>query len=303
MVILTWIFFFLALLAFLVAFFVLARHWKEIRLLDPESIQEEREKQKRDQILLQRFDRMRAEKAAPIRAVGQRIVTAIKTRFHDVYIRLVRLERSYRQAKNPLASMMTPSAKDRLKLVLNEARSLARDLKWAEAERRYLEALGMDSHAWEAYKGLGQIYLKQDLLPQARETYEFLLKSKMTDDVVYAAMAEISEKQGDLVKAEQFRLQAVEERPRLANRHAELAEFYLDHEDPEKAWPSIKRAVELDPKSSRYLELSLEAAILLGNREEARRRYDKLRLLSQDRPKLQALKDRIDALASEDRDN
>lgn len=301
MAILTWILFALAVLAFSVVLFVLGRHWKEIRLLDPESIQEEREKQKRDQILLQRFDRMRAEKVAPVRAVGQRIVHGVKTRFHEVYIRLVRLERSYRQAKMPFASM-TPSTKDRLKLILNEARSLARDLKWAEAERRYLEALGMDSHAWDAYKGLGQIYLKQDLLPQATETYEFLLKSKMADDVVYAALAEIAEKQGDLVKSEDFRLRAVEERPRLANRHAELAEFYLDHEQPERAWPPIKRAVELDPKSSRYLELSLEAAILLGDREEARRRYDKLRLLSQDRPKLQALKDRIDALAS-DRDN
>lgn len=281
--------------------FVLGRHWKEIQLLDPESIKEEREKQKRDEILLQRFDRIRAEKVAPLRAVGNRVIHAIKTRFHEVYIRLVRLERSYRQAKTPFA-VMTPSTKDRLKLVLNEARSLARDLKWPEAERRYLEALGIDSHAWDAYKGLGQIYLKQDLLPQATETYEFLLKSKMADDSVYAALADIAEKQKDFAAAEEYRKKAIEQRPRLANRHAELAELYLDQSEPEKAWPSAKRAVELDPKSARYLELSLEAVILLGNRDEARRRYDKLRLLSQDRPKLQALKDRIDALKT-DTDN
>jgi len=208
------------------------------------------------------------------------------------------LEKSYRQAKAPFV-VMTPSVKDRLKLLLNEARSLARDLKWADAERRYLEALGIDSHAWDAYKGLGQIYLKQDLLPQAIETYEFLLKSKKADDSVYAALAEIAERQKDDVKAEMYRLKAVEERPRLANRHAELASFYLDQNQPEKAWSSAKRSVELDPKSARYLELSLETAIILGDREEARRRYDKLRLLSQDRPKLQAMKERVDAIKAD----
>jgi tetratricopeptide (TPR) repeat protein len=182
MTILIWVLVFFALICAGSVVFVLGRHWKEIQLLDPESIKEEREKQKRDEILLQRFDRIRAEKVAPLRAVGNRVIHAIKTRFHEVYIRLVRLERSYRQAKTPFA-VMTPSTKDRLKLVLNEARSLARDLKWPEAERRYLEALGIDSHAWDAYKGLGQIYLKQDLLPQATETYEFLLKSKMAERI------------------------------------------------------------------------------------------------------------------------
>lgn len=296
--ILVWILGFLCLASLVVIFVVYARHWREIQLLDPDSIQEEREKQKRDAILLQRFDRIRSEKIAPLRTVGHRVVHVLKTRFHQVYIRLVQLERSYRQAKSPFA-VMTPSVKDRLKLVLNEARSLARDLKWAEAERRYLEALGIDSHAWDAYKGLGQIYLKQDLLPQATETYEFLLKSRMADDTVYAALAEIAEKQGNDDKAEQFRKKAIEERPRLAHRHAELAEFYLDRDQADKAWPAAKRAVELDPKSSRYLELSLEAVILLGNRDEARRRFDKLRLLSQDRPKLQAYKDRIDELKTD----
>ncbi|MCC7357111.1 hypothetical protein IT408_01225 [Candidatus Uhrbacteria bacterium] len=296
--ILVYILGFICLMSLIVIFGIFARHWREIQLLNPESIQEEREKQKRDAILLQRFDRIRSEKIAPLQTVGKRLLYALKTRFHDVYIRLVRLERSYRQAKSPFAAM-TPSVKDRLKLILNDARSLARDLKWAEAERRYLEALGIDSHAWDAYKGLGQIYLKQDLLPQATETYEFLLKSRMADDTVYAAIADIAERQKNDEKAESYRKKAIDERPRLANRHAELAEFYLNRKQADKAWPVIKRAVELDPKSSRYLELSLEAAILIGNRDEARRRYDKLRLLSQDRPKLHALKERIDELKSE----
>jgi tetratricopeptide (TPR) repeat protein len=191
---------------------------------------------------------------------------------------------------------MSPTVKDRIKLLLNDARSLSRDLKWADAERRYIEALGIDPHCWDAYKGLGQIYLKQDLLPQAKETFNFLLKSNKADDVCFAALADIAEEERDLVLAEDMRRKAVEFRPRLANRHAELAEFYVKQGFPDKAWPSAKRAAELDSKSAKYLEISLETAILLGERNEARKRYDKLRVLSQDRPKLQALKERIDEM-------
>lgn len=282
----------------IIIFVVLVRHWKEIRLLDPESIAEERERKKRDDLLLQRLSRVKSEKVAPFRVAFQRGIVAAKTAYHAAYLKLVKLEKFYKQATAPFA-MMAPSTKDRIKALIDDARSLARDMKWADAERRYLEALTIDPHHYEAYKGLGTIYLKQKLYPQAKETFEFILKSRKADDAVFAAIADIAEAEGDTDRAEVMRLKAVEFRPRLPNRHAELAAFYLGHDEAEKAWPYALRATELDPKSARYLELSLEAAILLGDREEARRRYDKLRVLSEDRPKLQAFKDRIDEMKAE----
>ncbi len=274
---------------------MLFRHWKEIRLLNPDSIAEEREKQKLDELLLQRLTRKKTERMAPFRALIQRFILSGKTAFHAAYIKLVRLERLYKQAAAPFA-MMTPAVKDRVKLLLDDARSLARDMKWAEAEKRYLEVLAIDKRNFEAYKGLGSIYLKQKLYPQAKETYDFILKSRKADDACYAAMAEIAEIDRDLKKAEEMRQKAVECRPRLAHRQAEMAIFYLDQNKPEKAWNYAKQSTELDPNSAKYLELSLETAILLGDQREARRRYDKLRVLSDDRPKLQSIKQKIDAM-------
>ncbi|MFH1620913.1 MAG: hypothetical protein ABIB04_02405 [Patescibacteria group bacterium] len=277
----------------IVMLMMLFRHWKEIRLLNPDSIAEEREKQKLDELLLQRLTRKKTEKVAPFRAVVQRFTLNCKTAFHAAYIKLVRLERLYKQAAAPFA-MMTPAVKDRVKSLIDDARSLARDMKWAEAEKRYLEVLVIDKRNFDAYKGLGTIYLKQKLYPQAKETYDFILKSHKADDACYSAIAEIAEVDGDLKKAEEMRLKAVECRPKLAHRQAELAVFYLDQKKPEKAWPYAKRSAELDPNSAKYLELSLETAILLGDQGEAKRRYDKLRVLSDDRPKLQAFKQKID---------
>lgn len=290
-----WIALSLAGLSLLTLCVIIFRHWREIRLLDPGSIQEERERQKRDELMLQRFERMRLEKFGPFRQLFKRAIFLVKTAYHAVYLKLVRLEKFYRQAKSPF-SAVAPSAKERIKLLLDDGRSLVRDMKCADAERRFLEVLTLDSRNLDAYKGLGGIYLKQKLYPQAKETFEFLLKLNKADDIVFASLAEIAGSENKPEVEEAMRLKAVESRPRLANRQAELADFYLKGEKPQQAWPYAKRATELDPKSAKYLELSVEIAILLGDRTEARKRYDKLRLVCEDRSKLQAIKDKMDAI-------
>ncbi|MBU2566389.1 hypothetical protein KKG46_02415, partial [Patescibacteria group bacterium] len=287
-----------AILGIAVAVVIVFRHWAEIRLLDPDSIKEEKEKQRRVEMVQQRFNRLQANKIAPIRYFYNRFVLKAKTTFHQAYIKLIKLNRFYEQAKKPFAHV-APTMQERIKVLLDEARSLARDLKWGDAEKRYLEVLRMDNRNADAYKGIGLIYLKQKLVPQAKETFDYLVKVKKADDIVYAALADIAQLEEDAESEEAFRIKAIEARPRLANRYAELAKFYLDAEDYAKAWPAVKRATDLDPKSSKYQELALECLIILGDWIEAKRRYDKLRLISEDKPRLQKYRDRIDRMRPE----
>lgn len=293
--ILFWIFLFAAALCAAAAVFVLYRHWPEIRLLDPDSIKEEKERQKRNELVQERFKRFQTGKIAPLKYMYQRAVYEGKTAFHRAYLKLVQLNKFYEQAKAPFAKV-APSQRERMKTLLDEARSLARDLKWAEAEKRYLEVLLMDNRNAEAYKGIGLIYLKQRILPQAKETFEYLIKMEQADDSVYAGAAEIAELENDLITAEDMRRKAVELRPRLSNRQAELARFYLERGDAAKAWPAAKRAADLEPKSAKYQELALECLILLGDHAEAKKKYDKLRLLSEDHQRLQKLKERLEKI-------
>ncbi len=292
-----WITLPIALIAVIILLVTVLRHWKEIRLLDPTSIKEEQERQKRDDLITQRFDRVTSEGLAPVKAAAARGMVAAKKAYRGTLRKLQDLQGFYEKAKTPFANLAPSVNKERVKGLIDEARSLARDQKWAEAERRFIEALSLDSRQWDAYKGLAVLYLKQKLYAQARETFEFLAKSKKADDVCFAGLADIAEAEGNMTLAEEMRRKAVEVRPRLPNRQAELAEHYVKTGDAAKAWPFAKRAVELDEKSSRYLELSLEVAILLRDREEARRRYDKLRVLSDDRSRIESFKTRIDALA------
>ncbi len=285
----------ISLLALVGAGSIVARHWKALALLDPNSIKEEQERQKREWLIRQRFDRFRVNQWQPIQRLGRNVWRSIAQSYARLEERLRSLESLYHQAKRPFASV-APSTRERLATLLAEARSLARDLKWAEAERRFLEMLSLDARSSDAYKGLGTIYLKQHFFDQARETYQFLLKIKRQDDTTYAGLAEIEEQEGNLAKAEQMRLKAVEMSPRQPQRHAELATLYLARGEGAKAWPSAKRASDLEPTSAKYLELSLEAAILLDDLKEARSRLDRLRLLTEDRLRYQSWREKVEQL-------
>lgn len=293
--ILTWVTFAIAGLSLVGVLYLFFKHWHEIRLIDPNSIKEEKERRRRDQLVRERFNRMKSGKVEPVKTIYKRAIFSGKTVFHQAYLRLVKLNKFYEQAKRPYAQV-APSQDERIKVLLDEARSLSRDLKWAEAEKRFLEILLMDNRNADAYKGIGLVYLKQKMLPQAKETFEYLVKVKQEDDIVYAALADIASLEGNKRHEEAMRLKAIETRPRLANRHAELAKFYFSNGYAKEAWPSAKRATDLDPKSAKYQEVALECLIEMGEWMEAKRRYDKLRLITEDQPKMQKYRERIEQI-------
>lgn len=276
---------------------LLVRRWTDLRLLDPMTIKEERHRQKREEMIRKRFDRMRNEKSHPWKRLGRSIGRAFDTLYESLSARL--LSGSEEMNGAGVFASLAPTTQERVKGLVTEARAFYRDQKWSEAEKRYLEVLTLDPHHVEAYKGLGAIYVKQKLYPQAQETFQFILKMKKADDMTYAALADIEEAQGRSHEAEIYRLQAVEASPKQAARHAELAQFYLGQDEPLKAWPSAHRAVELEQNSAKFAELALEIAIKLGEREEARARYQRFRLLSEDRQKYQYWREKVEALERE----
>jgi tetratricopeptide (TPR) repeat protein len=284
-----------AALAFAVMVYFIVRHWKEIRLLDPRSIKEERQKEEREKLITRRFERVTADRLAALQRIGRTVARKTKESYKRTEERLQSFDNLYRKVKSPF-SAMAPSQRERIKTLLSEARSLIRDLKWADAERRLLEVLSLDQRQLDAYKLLGTLYLRQKLYPQARETFEFLVKTRKADDSTYAGLAEIAKAEGNFQIAEAMLVKAVDASPRQPHRHAELASFYIERSAPAKAWPYAKRASELEPGSAKYLELSLETAILLGDRKEARARYNRLRLLSDDPARFQVFKDKIEAI-------
>jgi tetratricopeptide (TPR) repeat protein len=287
--------FVLAILALGVAGSILWRHWNKIRLFDPESLKEEQHRQKRAEFIRRRFERMRADRIQPVKRIGRQMARAASRSYQSVYERLQAFEAMYKNVKNPLGAM-APSTRERIKTLLSEGRSLVRDLKFADAERRFLEVLALDAHQPDAYKGIGQIYLKQKLYPQAKETYEFLVKMKKADDGTFSGLAEIAEIEGNIPQAEAMRLKAVQASPRQAFRHAELAQFYVEREQYDRAKDAITRAIDIEQSSPKYTELALDIAFARKDIKEARLTFDRLRLLSDDQSRFQTWREKLETL-------
>lgn len=277
------------------AVFLIARRWTDVRLLDPLTIKEERHRLKREEMIRKRFERMRSERSQPLRRFSRSIARSFDALYESLAQRLQSMEEAYGGGKSPF-SAIAPTTQERIKALLLEAKSFARDNKWSEAEKRFLEVLTLDPHNVEAYKGLGTIYLKQKIYQQARDTFMFIVKMKKADDAVYAALAEIEAVAGNQHEAELYRLQAVELGGKQACRHAELAEFYVNTNDLLKAWTPVKRATELEPNSAKYAEQALDIALRLGDATEARNRYQRFRLLSDDRSRFQFWREKVESL-------
>lgn len=288
-----WIFILLALTAAIVIAVVLFRHWKEIRLLDPETIRSEQERKVRERIVKQRFDRRLRHALGPLQRAGRALGERLTHTYRQVEERLAHAAR-LPASTEPTDDVSEPP--DSIRGLLSEAAQHERVGRFAEAERAYLEVLRHDDRQFQAYRGLGSLYMMQRQYAQAREIFLFLDRIQGCNDVCYASLAEIAESTGDTTQVEAMRKRAVDVAPRIAARHAELASFYLANGSPDYALASARRAAELEPENARMLELCVEAAILVPDRAEAERRYERLSALAADRRTLQVLKDKIEAL-------
>lgn len=286
-----WFFISLALIAAITIAVVLFRHWKEIRLLDPGTIRAEQERKVRERIVNQRFDRRLRHALGPIQRAGRAFGERISQTYRQVEERLAHAARVSVAEPEDVAQ---PS--EGIQGLLIEATRHEIAGRFAEAERAYLEVLRHDDRQFQAYRGLGSLYMAQRQYAQAREIFLFLERIQGCNDTCYASLAEIAESTGDIAQVETMRKRAVDSAPRSATRHAELASFYLANGSPDYALASARRASELDPENPRMLELCLEAAILVPDRGEAERRYERLSSVISDRRVLQAWRDKVDAL-------
>lgn len=268
------------------------KHWQEIRLLDPDTIKTEQERKKREEIVQQRLDQRLKHAAAPLEQAMRTFVTRARRTYRRTEERLLQAAGMDEMRKKP-GDRGSSAA---VQTLLESAAHAVSKGSLGEAERTYLEILKQDPRQVQAYRGLGALYMRQRSYVQAKETFRFLERLKGCDDHCYVSLAHIARVEGNTSEAEAFYQRAIAVAPENAERHRELAAFYVAGGAGEKATAAIRKALALAPSSWEALELSVEAAILVRDAAEAEARYEQLRPLSRDRQKLQSLRDKIDAL-------
>ncbi|EKD32847.1 MAG: hypothetical protein ACD_76C00134G0007 [uncultured bacterium] len=241
------------LLALFVIIFLIVKKVPHLRILDIESLKASREKRIKQNILMNRLERLGGEKVKKIvkfiKPAGS-ILSAGKSRIKE---KVKNLENQYQKIAKELGSASANHAVDvdAIKRLLEEAASLASEGNHLEAEKRYIEVISHSPKNTAAYEDLGNLYLDMKQYEQAKESLSYALKIKPNDASVLASLGEVSLRIGNANDAKAYFERATSVRP----NNPKYLDFYIqaciDSASPEEARHGLERLREVNPENQK----------------------------------------------------
>ena len=273
---------------------IVAKHTKKAASLDVAQLPEEREAILKSSILENKLLR----KIDKVFQIGIKVINPsqkfLNQFFEKGIERIRKIERSYRfQTGLPDSNK---KSEIKIKNLLKEAQEILESGDLQKAELQYLSAIKIDPGSIDAYKGLGNVYIKTQEWEQSRETFEHVIKHWPQDGESFASLAIIEEQTGDLEKAKNHFLHALSIDNEIASYHIGLSDLYLRLSDREKALSSLQKAQAIEPNNPKILDQLFNVSILVSNKELAEEVLEKIKKSNPDHGKLKEFEKRVKSL-------
>lgn len=168
-----------------------------------------------------------------------------------------------------------------------EAEEAARNWELAEAEKRYIKIISLDSRSIRAFRGLGRVYLEQKNYTEAKQTLEHAARLIEKD---YDAHFSVPGMDGAAETKEH------EKKAWLAGIFLDLALVTKEQGDNEEANSNIDRALEIEPNNPRFLDTKLELSIMNKDKTKAEEIFARLAEVNPENQKLEILKKQIEEI-------
>lgn len=304
------LFFILISLAVIVV--IIARKYPELTILDLDTIPERKEKQKKKEILSRKASQRskdQQEKMKHALAPLGKLWKNIQTSFRRYVKRLKddvaekRTHRMPRREKTETASkrsepiqVFKPIEEAHEETIEDILRKGTRALEQGNAqaaESAFIHAIETDKKDARAYEGLGDVYLSQEQLAEAEESYQFAHKLAPKAVSTLEKLAKLAMGREEWTKAIQYYEQAVLVEDTNATFFAVLAELFLKAGQPDSAYEAISQAVEIMPKHIHYLDMLTEISIMVEDKSRAEEAAQAIRMIDPEHPRLAAFKERI----------
>ena len=105
-----------------------------------------------------------------------------------------------------------------------------------------------------AYNNLGQAYMHAEQYPQAIETFRGVIRMAPNQPEGYVNLATVFLSMNDPKSAHAICIDALQDFPKYALLHYNLACAYALSDEPQNALDSLKQAVDLDPDLRKYAQ-------------------------------------------------
>ena len=277
------------------------RKFPQLTVLDVDNIPEVKAGRKKDEVLKKRVEENTEiskknwlNKLKPATAKFGKVQTS----FRDYVTKLTtRVEHEDKKVVEIKEAKDTKEDKEKKKLdlfsLIHDGNIAMNNGDYETAENKYITAIRIDAKNVEAYRGLADVYLKQEQIEQAKQTYEFILQLNPNDGDVLISLGDLSIEMGDNKNAIDYYQRSVLIDDSHANRFAKLAELLESMAEYQTGLVAIEQAIELEPQNPKYLDMLTELSIMTGEKDKALDAYEKLRMTNPENNKLSAFKDRI----------
>lgn len=273
---------------------VLVKKFPQLKLIDLTTLAKERHAAVKSRIMKDRFDRQLGK----IQGKTQDAVGAASERVQGWFERTQdrlkgmeeRLDDRPRRPRARPRQIVTP---ERLEALLEQADQARQEERYEESEKLYIETLKHDPKHVEAYRGLAELYLAQKQPDQAAEILEFLLRLQADDDRALGRLGQIEATRGNFQEAETRYLRSIELAANATAYRAELGRVYLAQGNGRKAAEQFRIVLQSEPHHPKYLDYFLEASILVGDADAARKALEALEEVNPENAKLEDFHARI----------
>ena len=278
----------LILISLSVIIVIVSRKFSVLAALDVASIPAEKEAKFKERIISNRLKRNIVKywsKASQVLApLGRLAGNYLKSRLRKLY-----------QAKNVYQAGEKIDSPKTIDQLFSQAEELKKSDDMDEAEKKYIEIIGLDSKNIKAFKELGRIYFEKKEFEEAKQTFEHILKLKEDEDI-YENLAQIAKEKGDLNEARDEYLKSININKQNAQTHFSLAEVYQAMGKMTEAARTLKKALRIEPANPRYLDTMLEISIIIKDKALALYTYQKLLKANPENNKLEKFKRQINEL-------
>ena len=262
---------------------IVVRKFSVLASLDIETIQKEREVKMKEQIIGTKIKRNFYRYFAKFSRLVVPAGHGVAGFFRWLYQKLINYRENY-QAEQRAES----GEQQIIEQMTAEAAEFEKEERYDEAEKKYIEIIGIEPKNTDIFISLGRLYFIRKDFNEAKQTFEHAIKQLQNEyDKNQSNRAGLTEEQA--AKFDEIPV-------KIAEVYFDLASANKAMELYSEAQEAAAKALKLAQNNPRYLDIMLEISIINKDKIAALDAYEKMAQVNPENQKLAAFKAEVDKL-------
>jgi len=274
----------LILLSLTTIIIIVVKKFSVLANLDVNTIQSEREIKFKERIIGNRLKRNYFKYYSKILKIINPIINSVRKYSKITYKKLIDFKNNYGKE-----NILNDINKELVKEMIVDVEKIANN-NFEEAEKKYIEIIGIDSGNIDAFKSLGKFYYNNKKYNEAKQTQEHALK------LLEKKYSLISGGQDNNLNEEEHKKKKNELEMNIASVYYDLSLINCSLENNILALEIINKALKIEQNNPRYLDIKFKISIICKDKISANEAYEAMKKVNSDNQNLSEFKKQLNEL-------